>query len=81
VRNFAKKIATLEAQLDKSMAPKPKAKLDFSFYENNIKVGEVHKSEYIPVEGEVVPLSFLIENNSPVSADCYEFTEIKTGSR
>jgi hypothetical protein len=63
-----KKIAALEAQLDKSMAPKPKAKLDFSFYENNMKIGEIHKSKYIPVEGEVVPFSFVVENNSPVSA-------------
>lgn len=38
-----KKIAALEAQLDKSMAPKPKAKLDFSFYENNMRIGEIQK--------------------------------------
>jgi hypothetical protein len=46
-----KKIGLLEAQLDKSLAPKPKAKLDFGFYDADLKKDEIRSNMYIPADG------------------------------
>jgi hypothetical protein len=66
--DLRKKMAVLQGQLDKSLAPKPKAKLQFGFYDSDLKIGEVRLDRYIPAEGGVVSVSFVVENNSEVNA-------------
>jgi hypothetical protein len=61
-----KKISSLEAQLKAAMAPKPKAKLAFGFYEPVMKQGDVRVEKYFSVEGDVLKLDLVIHNTSDV---------------
>jgi hypothetical protein len=63
-----KKMAVLQAQLDKSLVAKPKAKLEFGFYDSDLKPHEVRLTKYIPVDAGVVKFSFAVMNNSDVNA-------------
>jgi hypothetical protein len=67
-QELRKRMATLQSQLDKELAPKPRAKLDFTFWQPGMAEREVLTSVYAPVDDNVVRLSFSIVNNSNVSA-------------
>ncbi len=61
------RMQTLQARLDKALAPKPRAKLECSFWTpgpQNESVTEI----YSPAEGNVVTFSFYIMNRSDVYA-------------
>jgi hypothetical protein len=62
------RMAKLQSQLDKELAPKPRAKLDFTFWQPVMAEREVLTSVYAPVDNNVVRLSFSIVNNSNVTA-------------
>lgn len=62
------KITSLEAQLDKALAPKPKAVLDFGFYYPDLKQGETRKDLYVTSNGDFIHLPFLVTNVSNVNA-------------
>jgi hypothetical protein len=63
------KIEALQLELAQAVAPKPKAKLDLSFYQRGIKTGEIHKTAYAHANGDVFSFSFFVENNSNVNAN------------
>lgn len=67
--NDKKEIALLQTELNKSMAPKPKAKLDFTFWDSDLKRGEIRPNRYIPAEGKVVKFTFGAINTSEVDAE------------
>jgi hypothetical protein len=67
-QELRKRMAMLQQQLDKELSPKPKAKLDFTFWQSGAIAREVVTSFYAPVQSNVVQFSFSIVNNSNVSA-------------
>ncbi len=63
-----KKIATLETQLDKALAPKPRANLQFSFDASDLNKGEVRSTLYVPIDEGVIKFGFVTENNTEINA-------------
>jgi hypothetical protein len=62
------KIADLEARLDKALAPKPKAVLDFGFFYPHLKQGEIRKDLYVTSNDNFIHLPFQVANVSGVNA-------------
>jgi hypothetical protein len=61
------KISVLEAQLKAALAPKPKAKMAFGFYEPNMKKGDnLQVEKLFSIEGEVLKLNLALHNTSDV---------------
>lgn len=67
-QELRRRMAKLQQQLDKELSPKPKAKLDFTFFQPGAGEREVVSNVYAPVEANVVRFSFSIVNNSNVNA-------------
>jgi hypothetical protein len=63
-----KKIADLESQLDKALAPKPKANLKVGFYQPNLQRGQIVSTLDLPANDGVVKFSFLVSNISDTDA-------------
>ena len=62
-----KKISALEAQLQAALAPKPKAKMAFGFYEPDMKKDDnLRVEKYFSIEGEVLKLNLALHNTSDV---------------
>jgi hypothetical protein len=66
--NDKKEIALLQRELNESMAPKPKAKLDFTFWDSDLKKGEIRANRYIPADGKLVKFTFGGVNTSEINA-------------
>lgn len=62
-----KKMDALRAQLEKALAPAPKAKLEPSFWVSPVQEGVVTEI-YAPVDGDVATFDFAIVNHSDIDA-------------
>jgi len=66
-QDLRKKMEALQARLDRSLAPKPLAKLETGFWQSGIR-DELPTEIYAPVDGNIVRFDFTIVNHSDVSA-------------
>lgn len=66
-QDLRKKMEALQARLDKSLAPRPLAKLEAGFWESGIQ-NDLPTEIYAPLDGNVVSFDFTVANNSDVSA-------------
>ena len=63
-----KKLGTVQSQLAQYLAPKPKPKIAFSFYEPDSKIEDVETEQYVPADKDVVSIKVAAKNQTKLSA-------------